>query len=205
MKLPFFILFLLAFLCSSVEPHFKDIPPKKGDITKNIHILFDKSGSMSISDFERGYKEIEAMAMQGTDEFNLALTVFAADTLRMKVKDPDCKLKPNWMSMPSAIHASRLIPWVKRASVIDGSTCLLPAIKRVIEENKENVTVIVISDCIISDGVDSLDYIEFETKKKGVNKIKLGFVNVSKTTYVQLYQKIKKNGHWYISVYKEND
>jgi hypothetical protein len=201
----FTVFFLLPCFAGTQGQTFDDIPPKKGDITKNIHVIFDKSGSMSVSDFRRGYKEVEMLAMQGTDEYNLALTVFANGSSRLKVKDPDCKLKPNWMSMPSAIHAQRLVPWIQKSGVDDSETILLPVIKKVFEENKKNVTIIVISDCIIPDGVEALDYIKTQKSNKKTHDIKIGFVNVGGSTgYVSVYRRIKKDGHWYIGV-KEED
>lgn len=199
------LLVLILLPCFAGEPKTKDIPPKKGDITKNIHVVFDRSFSMTVDNFKQGYKEVEALTMQGTDEFNLAITAFAANSIRMRVKDPDCKLKPNWMSMPSAIHARDMLKWIGEVQLIDSDTLLTGAIRGILKENKENVTIIVISDCIISDGVAVLDYIKSETAKKNVHNVKVGFVNVDKTTHIKFYERIKKDGHWYISVYEEDE
>lgn len=205
MRFFFAILFVLSVLMPSFGHRsvVKNIPPRKGDITKNIHVLFDTSGSMTVGNFVRGYKEIEMMATEGTDEFNLAVSVFAVGHLRMKVKDPDCKLKPNWMAMPSDDHAKEIVPWIKKTNLFNGGTYLLPLIKEIFKENKKDVTIIIISDCLIIDGVRALDYIKKQRENDKTHDIKVGFVNTDRYVQVNLYERIKKDGYWYVSIREE--
>ncbi len=197
------ILLLLLFPCFGGEdpvPKTLDLPPKKGDVTKNIHVLFDVSGSISDSARSLAFKEVQMLAMQGSDEFNLAVSVFADGHLRMAVKDPDCKLKPNWMGMPSAHHYKYLTNWLTNIQILAWATRLDSAIAAIIKENQENVTVIIISDCEFEKFPESVGMILKARKSKGHNPFKVGFVNVSPNIGASIYKRIKKNKFWYVNV-----
>ena len=187
---PLFIIFFLLPCFAEMNP---DIPPEKGDITKNIHVLFDRSGSMGMTQLAAAYKEVEAIVMQNTDEFNIAVSVFGTNHLRLKVKDKECKLGENWMAMPSMLHYKTILNFVENAPVDGGSTQITTAIEEIVKENKQNVTIIVISDCDIED-----IYRPLATLKKSKTKFKVGFVNVTRRIATHTYQAIKENGCWYI-------
>jgi hypothetical protein len=204
MRLFSLLLVIFLFLSSSAfgqGPPQPDISPKKGDITKNIHIVFDKSGSMNYSDFEKGYAEVEKIIMQNSDEFNMAVTVFANGHIRMPARDKDCSLGKNWLAMPSAIHYMNVMKWIRSNGPDNGSTNIRSAVKDILKENKERVTIIIISDCIIDDISDALNDIRVAVAAKGKDKrhpIKIGFINVNEYMPNDTYKDMVKSKCWYI-------
>lgn len=193
-------LFLQPCFANSPDERQPDLPPRKGDVTKNVHVLFDVSASLTTDGLARAYGEVQLLVMQGTDEFNLAVTAFAAGHARMTVSDPDCKLKPNWMGMPSAAHYKSLMSWLKGISLPSWNTRIDTALRAIIKENKENVTIIVISDCDITNFSEAIALVQAARKTKGHHPFKMGFVNVSDTMGDDVYNTIKKNKFWYVNV-----
>ncbi len=198
------LLLVLGIPCNAGDSEWRqvDIPPKKGDISKNIHVVFDKSGSMGVSELAKAYKEIEMLIMQNTDEFNLSVTAFGADHLRMSVVDKDCKLGKNWMAMPSAVHYKRIMEWLTYANVNNGGSQIVTSLKEIIKENKKDLTVIVISDTNLSSLEQTFKIIREARKKETHHPFKLGFVNVTHSASSLIYKRIKEHKCWYVSTPK---
>lgn len=159
-----------------------DIPPNKGDVTKNIHILLDYSGSMTPPDLENQLNQFLSIAMQQIDEYNLSVTIFGGNYYRM-VPGPNCDLSAElkgWMSMPSANNIKAIRQWINDISLIvdKGNTRGISPIRNALREDIKELSVIVISDCVFDDkstmynGFDSLE----EHRKN--NPGRLGFIDI---------------------------
>ena len=193
------LLLLVPCLAGDMASKQKDIPPKKGDISKNIHVIFDKSGSMSMDKLAKAYKEIEMITMQNTDEFNLAVTAFGGNHCRLKFKDKECSVGDNWLAMPSADHYKRIMGWLTFVPIDTGGSQIVTALKEILKENKKNVTIIVITDCDITSVAETFKLITDARKDKKHHEFKLGFVNVDSRTTEGFYKEVKKNKCWYVS------
>lgn len=206
MKLIYMAIVALSFLIPLPyqEEALPDIPPQKGDVSKNIHIIFDKSYSMTTDDFKIAYKEIEEIVTTGTDEFNIAVTAFGNTHERMIVKDDSCKIGANWMSMPSLENSQKIMKWIKGVKV-GNSTFMYSAIADVLRDNKKDVTVIIISDCSIDDIVSCVRLIEKARQTKEHNKFNVGFVDTDYLVPKYLHESVKKLGGFYICLDRRGD
>jgi len=124
------------------EPESREIQPTKASVTKHIHILFDKSGSMNMKDYQLGYAEVQAIAMQGVDDFEIAATAFGRNSVR---------LNPKWLKMPSVENYNLLMTFLKEVRVDIRDTFVSDAIAQIIKEKKKGVSVIIITDGEIAD------------------------------------------------------
>lgn len=157
------------------------IPVRKGDITENIHIIVDKSGSMDENQLRVAIGEAITISSQGLEDLNIAVTLFGADSARLTHRDPDSPIGPNWLRLPSEPNLERIQRFMG-TGINGGGTALLAPLQRAIRENIGNhkgkpriLTIIIISDCEF----DSMDRLRTEIPKilKG-RPVRIGFVGI---------------------------
>lgn len=188
------ICFLAIFCQADFRPD--NIMPEKGYITKNIHMVFDRSCSMTIENYQAGYTFVSQVIGQNTDEFNLAASAFGLNYQRFKIKDPECKLGPNWMAMPSMENFNRTMSFLQTAPVHNAATNLTLPLKRALDEKVDNLTIVVVSDCIFTSERSLIKLISGIKKNIHVVFIDIDSPDIDK----EIYKLIKKNNWKYVSL-----
>lgn len=208
-----------------LEPKFKlieaeDIFPQKGDIRKNIHILFDQSGSISSDEHNNALNRIEGIVSQAFDEYNIKITAFGEGSATL-VPNPDdgfqvVKKHPSWMSLPSADNIEKVREWLSEKQVIPDHTRLMTSILVALSEDIEDLTIIIASDCIIDDVdllTDAINTAQAERIKNGLCSAVIGFINISHvnladstgTKVNRLYNLCKPNGWFWVKMLVETE
>ena len=174
----------------------RDIWPKKGQVTKNIHVVFDKSGSMGIDDFKLAYAEIQAIAMQDVDDFNLTLSVFGNGSVR---------ISPKWYKMPSLKAFKKIMAFAQNTEVDPCGTYILPVFQQIYKEKHKKLSVIIITDGAINDW-EKVAALIAKNKKY---KFTMGVIDTDGPDgwgdETDFYAYIKKHKHWWIDLVKEED
>lgn len=198
----FNILFLLLLMFSPVSAQEMEmvIPPRRDQITKNIHLIIDYSGSMEPEEIRMAVNQAIMIAGQPGDEFNVAITVFGQDYVRMEILDEECELGPNWMAMPSQDHLDTIIDFLGSVAINDNSTLAEEAVRAAINEEIDDLTVIIISDCVIQDRWRLPEVMS----GSGVH---FGFVGIdSRMARNEGFMELcEENDCWFINIPKEND
>lgn len=201
------ILFILLFICGLAFAA-GDIPPEKGDVTKNIHVILDYSGSMNAEDLQNQLNQFFRVAIHVMDEYNLSVSVFGGTFHRM-VPGPDCDLSEDykgWMSMPSANNIKAIEKWFGEIDLVVSKdyTVGIPPIRIALLEDIEDLTVIVISDCVFDDKAEMYDAFDDLEKVRKSNPAKLGFIDVDDCPHDieemeypgQMFALCKAHGWW---------
>jgi len=197
----------------------ENILPQPGDIRKNIHILFDQSGSMSLSEHQAALQQIEAIVSQAFDEFNLKVTAFGhGHATLIPSKDGGFDIleeAPTWMSLPSQNNLDRVKNWLGSKQVESSHTQALGATLAALAEDIDDLTIIVVSDCILDDGEplsDAIKIAQKEREKRHFDVAGFGFINISDSALAesttsrirQLYNECEPNG-WFWMNMRKND
>jgi len=155
MKYAAILIFLLFSILQPViaqEPQIEWVRmPERTDITNRIHIFVDVSASMGPSELALAINQALHISEQPIDELNIAITVFGDSHERLQIVDEDSDIGPNWMCMPSQEHIDRIRDFLDDHSVSDAATHLVGALEAAINEDIDNISYIVISDCNIMD------------------------------------------------------
>lgn len=169
----------------------QEIMPRRGDITQNVHIVFDKSGSMRADDIAQALVYVRRIIEQSFDGFNVAITVFGNNSMRLSVaEDSPVAARENWLAMPSEDAVSVIEGFIYGAMIDNSNTDVAaPVLAALNEEGVEGVSIIVVSDCIFSD----FAYLRDALADKDV---KVGFVDINGHLSQFIYQGCIENGWW---------
>lgn len=148
---------LLALLISAPLAYGLDtlIEPK-AKITKNIFFVLDKSCSMSGDALTQGIRAVEDIALQSTDELNIAVVAFSTNKVRwpgVPHTEPDGGPPYGWAAMPSQDAGKNLMDWMNGIGP-DGGTNFTPAFHEAMTATpprKGGLTVVIISDGAFDD------------------------------------------------------
>lgn len=153
------------------------IAPRKGDISKVIHIIIDKSGSMTEEQLQIALSEALTIASQGMEDLHVAVTLFGQSWLRMAHNNPDSPIGKNWVQLPSKPGLKAIQKFLGMA--IDGrDTLLYMPLRLAIQEKqieKHDLTIIVISDFKLSNMDKLREQIPLLMRNR---KVQLGFVGI---------------------------
>jgi len=180
-----------------------DLPPEKGGVTKNIHIVFDQSGSMTEKRIKAALEQTVNIIAQAFDEFNLKVSVFADNSVTLIPGDGYDILEedPSWMTLPSATNLNNVLAWLQQRHVIPHHTKVIPSMLRALADNTEDITIIVISDCIFDDTEllsTVLDGAQAEREEKKGGKAHIGFVNIGPDIDLEGLYDIAKDKGWFL-------
>lgn len=160
MRALYLILFLLL-LVPPISANGMEIvsPIEHHHIKRNVHIIVDMSGSMSPAQINEAVAQALAIASQPSDDFNVAITAFAKNWIRMATIDEECDVGPNWMAMPSADNVAKIQEWFGRINTPEGdisidiiNTFIREPLVTALTEEVEDLSIIVISDCHFNRG-----------------------------------------------------
>lgn len=188
--------------------------PQHTDVTKNIHIILDYSGSMQGKDIQKQLEYLNQIAAQPFDDYNLSISIFGGNSARMTPGD-DCdvneKLGPNWMAMPSARNLQAINAWIQResAQISNSNTRLCQPIQRALRDDVKDLTIIVISDCMLDDKRQLYNSLDELQRKRNNGPAKIGFIDVDDCQHTtndeekwtgDVYALCKAKGWWLMNV-----
>lgn len=179
------------------------LPPGRGEITENIHIIVDKSGSMTSDELSIAIDETLTIAGQGLENLNVAITTFGGDHQRLRYVDKESKIGPNWLCMPSADNLKRIKAHLA-APINNYATFVRPPLQLALNEKVKKLTVIVISDLLFG----RLDNLSADLKKMTKGKdVVVGFVGINAAVGKKstMFKLCKKNKAWLINIKQEEE
>lgn len=143
-----FVLLLITFCCivSAQEPPppLQIIVEPKTPVTKRVMFLLDRSGSMHGNALSMAVNALLDISEQNVDEFDIALIAFN-DSLARWPGIPGSGTPRGWASMPSDKALQNMKEWVNNFNA-SSNTHLIPALIRALSEQRDELTIIIISD-----------------------------------------------------------
>jgi hypothetical protein len=187
---------------------FPDIVPPKGAIKKNIHILFDQSGSMGAEKHAMALRQVSMMLSQSFDEFNVKVTVFGetSETLvPLEANGFDLSEEhEGWMSFPSARNVDKIIEWLAVKRVGENATMVHSPFKEAVSESIDDLSITIVSDCMFDDANELLSLID----KTEVPPVLFSVIPITSIYHMEsvvgeMYKDVKQRGLYWINV-REN-
>jgi len=186
------------------EEEAQDNPPTKGSISKDVHIIFDQSTSVTDAELIAALEQALNIIARGVDEFNLKVTVFGREMSTLNPVGLDVlKSRKDWMSMPSKNNLDVIIPWLIQRRIDGSKTIVTTPMLYALSDNVRNLTVIVIGDMLLSEKVEDVvkEIVKKqEERKKTVGAASIGFINIGGrgSHDAVLVSKFAKKNDWFM-------
>lgn len=150
-----------------------EVIKQKTRFQKHVFFIYDCSGSMGRSELNRAFTAFAMIAEQPIDEMEIALLAFDDITKRWPgIPEPDSPnpVPKGWAAMPSATAFKKAHNWLDNLD-LKGGTSIAPALKEALKENRNNISIVIISDGGFSDDIpssfprgDSESFVSYGTK-----------------------------------------
>lgn len=117
-------------------------------LTNRVLFIHDCSGSMGENDLTNAINFVRGVMKQPLDEFEIGIIAFDENTYRWPgIPEPKQTppVPPNWAALPSATAVDKVTQWL-RTRDDEGSTKLVPALQLALQENRDKLSIVVISD-----------------------------------------------------------
>jgi hypothetical protein len=184
-------------------------PTLRVPLNKNIFFIFDCSGSMNTNKIREAMNFLIAITTQPVDDMQFAVLAFDEPKLSSTTKhglyrwpgkpEPDLPypILPGWAGLPSKIAVDEVVVWIKETrSNTGGDTYVAPAIRNALIEDRNEMSIVIISDGEFHDGNGTIMSILEKSLKIRSNNEKLDYVPIMvygtgsrKNILVQLAQK----------------
>ena len=154
----FMAIFLCASLCLGFEPEMVDAPEKP--FTKRVLFVLDCSGSMDERDkIAQAVDAFISISGQAVDEMEIGIIGFGSHSYRWEgvPEEGEHPIPKGWAAMPSQEAVQKAQQWlvgIRVGSNVKFSTILSPALMAALNEERDQVTVVLITDGHIMDSLD---------------------------------------------------
>jgi len=159
------VLFGLAELVTVVGPETK--------LTKRVMFVVDVSGSMRGDKFSAALAAVEKISDQPSDELEIAVLAFNASPSRWEGIPEQGKVPIGWAALPSAVAPKVAQAFLCRLGA-DGDTLVIPALKQALNEQRSDLSIILVTDGIFQQESEDQILAAFEEGQKAREEQKLG-------------------------------
>lgn len=171
------------------------LPPQPGQITKNIHLVVDFSGSMNADQVSEAISQTLSIVSQSVDEVNIKVTVFGGTyTIWPGVEN---KSQPGWTALPDANAIKLLEEWLRTVSIDGDSTKLSEPLFVAATENIQK-TIIIISDLFFDDAYCIRD-VDLSKSTLGI----IGIMNRNRNTLEFITNLLKQRNAFFCNIRRD--
>lgn len=193
-------LLLAAALPCSAQELVTVVEPEER-VTSRVIFLVDTSGSMKPAKLPTAIEAALKIARQGGDELEISAFAFAAGYCRWPAPQQEGgSAPPAWASMPDEQALVHLLAWLQAPVVSDSGTALGPCLARALAEERDELTVIVLTDGLLDDAAELLAVLEdgqIERERKGLSRAVVACLGVgSEAPPLRALAEAGRGGYW---------
>lgn len=158
----------------------------KRPLNKHILFVYDTSGSMEGEKFERAADFVVSLVKQNFDHFEYGIVAFSSETYRWE-GIPNLNSMPptpeGWAALPSMEAVEQGYKWITDLGA-GGDTLVIPALQEALQENRDNLSIVLISDGMFhreatSDIIDAIEEAQSDRVENGLNEASIMIFGVS--------------------------